>query len=188
MKNIALLLSCLLLGCASDAGLKKAEQVQFKPSGAKASSGQSYADHHPEYTPYDASADAAGDIAQALAAAKMENKNAILAFGANWCHDSRALAAHFDTPRFRTLIRDHYKLAYINVGKRDRNINLAQKFGVESIVGTPTVFITNSHGVVLNAETAPTWRDAASREDEAVWDYFQSYALMTEPKTTMPKN
>ena len=55
-------------------------------------------------------------------------------------------------------------------------VHLAQKFGVESIVGTPTVFITDKDGKVLNAETAPTWRDAASRDDEAVWDYFEGYA------------
>ncbi len=176
MKYSALLFFCLLLGCASDASTEQAPEVQFKPAGAKASSGTSYAHHHSEFTPYDPSADAAADIAQALAAAKAENKKALLVFGANWCHDSRALAAYFDTPRFRTLIQNNYKLAYVDVGQKDRNIDQAQKFGVESIVGTPTVFITNSHGVVLNAETAPTWRDAASREDEAVWDYFQSYA------------
>lgn len=176
MKYFAVLFSCLLLGCASDAGLKQAPEVQFKPIGAQASSGQSYAHHYPEYTPYDARADAAGDIAQTLAAAKAENKKAILVFGANWCHDSRALAAYFDAPRFQTLIQNNYKLAYIDVGQKNRNIDQAQKFGVASIEGTPTVFITDINGNVLNLDTAPTWRNAASREEESVWDYFNNYA------------
>ena len=110
-----------------------------------------------------------------MAAAKAENKKALLVFGANWCHDSRALAAHFEKPRFQTLIQENYKLAYIDVGQKNRNIDQAQKFGVDSIVGSPTVFITLPDGTVLNAETAPTWRNAASRDEESIWTYFQSY-------------
>ena len=79
-----------------------------------------------------------------------------MVFGATWCHDSRALAAHFEKPRFQSLIRDNYKLVYVDIGQKDRNIDLARKFGVDDIVGSPTVFVTNSQGQVLNLETAPT--------------------------------
>jgi len=95
----------------------------------------------------------------------------------NWCHDSRALAAHFEKPRFQELISENYKLAYVDVGQKDRNIDLAQNFGVDDIVGSPTVFITNSQGEVLNLDTAPTWRNAASRQEHAIWDYFKDFAV-----------
>ena len=64
----------------------------------------------------------------------------------------------------------------MDVGQHNRNIDLAQKFGVDDIVGTPTIFITNSEGKVLNLETAPTWRNAASRQEADIWDYFNDYA------------
>ncbi len=169
---LSLLLTSLLGGCSAYAGANQQATVQFKPTGAEGF----HVEGHNEPMPYDREANAANDINQALAAAKVENKKAILVFGANWCHDSRALAAHFEKPKFQTLIQNNYKLTYIDVGQKNRNIDLAQKFGVESIIGSPTVFITNSDGKVLNAKTAPSWRNAASREEDAVWDYFLSYA------------
>lgn len=73
-------------------------------------------------------------------------------------------------------------MTYVDVGKKDRNIDLAREFGVKSIVGTPTVFITDSDGQVLNLETAPTWRNAASRDEDAIFDYFRGYAHPKAPK------
>ncbi|MEP3892346.1 MAG: thioredoxin family protein [Hellea sp.] len=137
---------------------------------------------HDEPRPYDPKADAEIDINTVLVEAKQEDKLGLLVFGANWCHDSRALAAHFEKPRFQTLLRSHYKMTYIDVGQKDRNIDLARKFGVDNIVGTPTIFVTNSDGKVLNLETAPTWRNAASREEDAIFDYFRDFAHPKAPK------
>ena len=171
MKYIALLLTLSLASCTSvpahDNNLHKSEQDEAHK-----------VDHHTEDEPrpYDQDAYAEIDINHTLVAAKEEGKLAMLLFGANWCHDSRALAAHFETPRFQTLLSSHYKLAYVDVGQKNRNIDLARKFGVDDIVGTPTIFITNSDGKVLNLETAPTWRNAASRNEDDIFDYFRGYA------------
>lgn len=134
--------------------------------------------HHAkdEPRPYDPEADAEIDINHTLVAAKEEGKLGLLIFGANWCHDSRALAAHFEKPRFQTLLRNHYKVAHIDVGRKNRNIDLARKFGVDNIVGTPTIFVTDSDGNVQNLETAPTWRNAASRNEDDIFEYFRDYA------------
>jgi len=131
---------------------------------------------HDEPRPYDPAADAEIDINHTLLAAKEEGKLGLLVFGANWCHDSRGLAAHFEKPRFQTLLRSHYKMTYVDVGQKNRNIDLARKFGVENIVGTPTVFVTDSDGNVLNLDTAPTWRNAASRTEDDIFDYFRGFA------------
>jgi len=167
MKYIVLGLTCLLASCASPHShaddSHKAEHDSHKAA-------------HDEPRPYDPEADAEIDINHTLVAAKEEGKLGMLVFGANWCHDSRALAANFEKPRFQTLLRSHYKMTYVDVGQKNRNIDLARKFGVDDIVGTPTVFITNSDGEVLNLETAPTWRDAASREEDDVFDYFREFA------------
>jgi len=131
---------------------------------------------HDEPRPYDPKADAEIDINHTLIAAKEDDKLGLLVFGANWCHDSRALAAHFEKPRFQSLLRSHYKMTYIDVGQKNRNIDLARRFGVDNIVGTPTIFVTDSDGNVLNLETAPTWRNAASRNEDDIFDYFRGYA------------
>lgn len=173
MKFIALALTVVLSFNMSACATATSAEVH-KTEGHKAG--------HDEPRPYDPLADAEMDINAVLVEAKQEGKLGLLVFGANWCHDSRALAAHFEKPRFQTLLRSHYKMTYIDVGKKDRNIDLARKFGVDNIVGTPTIFVTDSNGKVLNLESAPTWRDAASREENAVFDYFRDYAHPKAPK------
>jgi len=169
MRNFVLLFTLLLMPCLSACATASAETETKVPVHA-----------HDEPTPYNASADAQADVTTTLAAAKAEKKLGLLVFGANWCHDSRALAAHFEKPRFETMIRSHFKLVYVDVGQKNRNIDLARNFGVDNIVGTPTVFVTDSEGTVLNLDTAPTWRNAATRHEDAVWEYFREFA---HPKT-----
>ena len=171
MKYILLSLTLILGSCASTS------TSAVEHSHEKASEAHDTAHHGAdEPRPYDAEADAEIDINHTLVAAKEEGKLGLLVFGANWCHDSRALAAHFEKPRFESLLRSHYKMTYIDVGQKNRNIDLARKFGVDDIVATPTVFITDSDGNVQNLDTAPTWRNAASREEDDIFDYFRGYA------------
>jgi len=115
-------------------------------------------------------------VDEALADAALSGKHAIIVMGANWCHDSRALGGWFQTPKFETLLQDNYIVRYIDVGKKDRNIDVAQRFGLENIVGTPTIIVTNAEGDVLNLDTAPTWRNAASRTEDEIFDYFVTLA------------
>ncbi len=132
---------------------------------------------HAQYTPYNAEAAAWSEVHQTLAKAQANDRLALIVMGANWCHDSRGLAAQFDKERFKTELLDpNYELLYVDVGKKNRNIDIAQKFGVDDIVGTPTVFIVHPDGEVLNLETAPTWRNADSRSEDEIFDYFMSYA------------
>lgn len=129
---------------------------------------------HPEFRAFDPIPEtgAVAAVAEALSDANLSGKHAIIVMGANWCHDSRALAGWFQTPRFQTLLQENYVVRYVDVGQKDRNIEIAKGFGLESIVGTPTIVVTDSNGEVLNLDTAPTWRNAASRDEDAIFDYF----------------
>ncbi|MGP1352344.1 MAG: thioredoxin family protein [Parasphingopyxis sp.] len=134
---------------------------------------------HPEARPYDESRAAMVDVALALARAAMSRKRAILVMGANWCHDSRGLAGWFATPRFAEMLGSRYEIAYVDVGHpqegEGRNIDIAQRFGIAEIVGTPTVLVLSPEGALLNAETAPTWRNAASRSEDDIFGYFAAF-------------
>ena len=133
-------------------------------------------DSHTEPRPYDKTVKAWDSVDQAFARARHSQKRVMLVMGANWCHDSRALAGHFETPKFQTLIHESYELVYVDVGQKNRNTDIAQVYGIDSIVGTPTVMILSPEGVLLNASTAPTWRNAASRTQDDVFIYFSAYA------------
>jgi len=99
-----------------------------------------------------------------------------IVMGANWCHDSRALAGWFETSRFEALLRENYSVAYVDVGQKNRNIDVAQRFGLDNIVGTPTVVVTNSQGDVLNLDTAVSWRYSASRTEDEIFSALEALA------------
>jgi hypothetical protein len=141
------------------------------PLGAASAQGPA-PEAHPEAKPFDEKADAAAQVNSALARAKAAGHEAILIFGANWCHDSRALAGWFETERFKTMLAARYELLWIDIGFKNRNIDLARRFGLDGIDGTPTVLIVNSDGTPRNLKDAPSWRNAASRSEDAIYAAF----------------
>lgn len=129
---------------------------------------------HPEARPFDESADAAAAVDAALA--RLADKRVIVVMGANWCHDSRGLAGWFAEPRFAAMLQARYELVYVDVGQRDRNIDIARRFGIRAIKGTPTVLVLSSSGDLLNRRSAPKWRNAASRSEDDIFAYFDQFA------------
>jgi len=129
-----------------------------------------------EPRPFDAEADAMRDVEAALAAARASGKNVLLVLGANWCHDSRGLAAKFRTPALAAIVEDGFHLVWVDVGQRDRNLDVAARFGVEKLIGTPTILVLSPDGALLNADSVHEWTTADSRPVEAAIRYFGALA------------
>ncbi|WP_273145153.1 thioredoxin family protein [Oceanicaulis alexandrii] len=126
---------------------------------------------------YPEHADAADVIDAALTQARDEDKQALIVFGADWCHDSRGLASKLeDDERLSALIADHYVLVRVDVGQRHRNQDQLQRFGVIESFGTPTLVITDGAGALQNGLTAHDWRTADSAALSDVAMYLRRYA------------
>ena len=129
---------------------------------------------HPEARSYAVSADAMGDVDAALARANISRKPVLLVMGANWCHDSRALAGWLEQPRFAALMEERFELVFVNVGMPQtgdgHNLAIARRFGIDELPGTPNVLVIDPGGTLLNRETATTWRNAASRSEEEIYE------------------
>jgi thiol-disulfide isomerase/thioredoxin len=130
---------------------------------------------YPDARPFDPKADAKAAVEAALTRAMSDDRMVILVMGANWCHDSRALAGWFAQPRFAAMIAARYHLVYVDVGIRDRNIDIARRFGISKIKGTPTVMILDNQGKLLNRKDAPRWRNASDRSQEQVYRAFAEF-------------
>lgn len=144
--------------------------------------------HHPEARSYAVSPDAAADVDAALARAAASDKRVLLVLGANWCHDSRALAGWLETPRFAALIAAHYELVFVNVGMPQtgdgHNLPIARRFGLAEMKGTPALLVLTPDGRAINLDTAATWRNAASRSEDAV--HAELAALAKAPAPLRP--
>ncbi len=142
----------------------------------------------PEARAYAVSPDAMGDVDAALARAAAHDRRVLLVMGANWCHDSRALAAWLAAPRFAALVAAHYELVFVNVGMPQsgdgHNLDIAQRFGIADFPGTPALLVLTADGHLINADTATSWRDAASRSEDAI--YAELAALAKTPAPAAP--
>lgn len=165
------LMSSLICAALFLSGCASAPIAQAADPAAKTASAA-----HPDAKPFDASRDAKSDVALALAQAQAENKPAITVMGANWCHDSRALAGWFATPRFSTMLERDFVLTYVDVGRKDSNLDVARSFGLDGIIGTPTVVVTAPDGTVLNLDSAVSWRNSANRSEDAIYAEISAFA------------
>ncbi len=127
----------------------------------------------PDITVFPLAQDAMADVDRTLAAARAEEKLALVVLGANWCHDSRALTERFDDPRMSALLAASYKVQLVNVGYLDRGFDVAERFGLPVYTHTPTVLIIDPQtGDVVNVDDHFQWRDAYKISDEATLAYF----------------
>lgn len=155
---------------------------------------QSASADHPEARLYDAALDANAAVDSALARALQRNVNVMIVMGANWCHDSRAFAGWSKTPRIGGLLKDRFELVFVNVGmpqtKDGHNLDIAARYELDELVGTPTILIIapdgKGNGKLLNRDTAKSWRNAASRTEDAIYDELNGISLPLSLPLSLP--
>jgi hypothetical protein len=152
----------------------------FALSACATTPGQDGSAYHPEARSYAVSHDAMADVDAALAQAAVKGKHVLLVMGANWCHDSRALAGWLETERFAALVEAEYELVFVNIGMPQtgdgHNLAITRRFGLEDLPGTPNVLVLTATGVLVNADTATSWRNSASRSEDAIYKELASLA------------
>ena len=140
---------------------------------------------------FEPSANPLADVQQALGRANDGDRLALVVLGANWCHDSRALASRLHSPPLAELIQQHYELVFVDVGFLDQGRDVVQQFGVPQFYATPTVLIVDpSSGVLVNDEDRHMWANAYSIDMPSSVQYFEKWATtdsFTDPAADSPK-
>lgn len=115
----------------------------------------------------------------ALADAAAGGKLAVIVFGADWCHDSQALAWVLTSDTFNSRFGARFAVTFIDVGvpqkSQGRNLDLVRGFGVKSMKGTPAMFVISPQGKRINSKKdAVSWRNAHSRGEAAILGWFET--------------
>lgn len=132
-------------------------------------------DDHPR--PFDGNHDAMPIVEAALETARAEDKRLLLVLGANWCHDSRGLAHHFQDAELAATLEQHYVTRFIDVGWREANQDVSARFGVAAVYGTPTVLVIDPDSErLLNRAERSDWTSAASTPVEEARAWFARWA------------
>lgn len=98
---------------------------------------------------YDPDADSSALLAKAQAAALADGRHLMVVFGAEWCPDCRKLHDNLTSPEVRDYLDDHMDYVTIDVGDKDRNLDLADNFGVTVANGIPVAVFFDEHGEVI---------------------------------------
>jgi thioredoxin 1 len=116
---------------------------------------------------YRADANAAQDIRRALATAAKQHKNVLLDFGGNWCIDCHVLENAFHQPRIAPLLNSNYIVVHVDVGKYEKNLDLAKKYHVNLEKGVPSLAVLDAQGKVLYG-TSDFERARMMSEDDVI--------------------
>ena len=136
----------------------------------------SAADTDAEGRLYQPSENPVADVQRALDRAAADNRLALVVLGANWCHDSRALASRLHRPPLVELVQQHYELVFVDAGFLDKGRAVMQQFGVAHYYATPTVLIIDpSIGQVINNEDRHQWGNAYKIDMSTSVRYFEKW-------------
>jgi thiol-disulfide isomerase/thioredoxin len=138
----------------------------------------SAAETGPDGRQFQPSIDPLADVQQALDRAEKSDRLALVVLGANWCHDSRALASRLNQSPLAELIEQHYELVFVDVGYYETGREVLQQFGVAHFYATPTVLIIDpSNRALVNDEDRHLWSNAYNIDMSSSVRYFEKWAM-----------
>jgi len=129
---------------------------------------------------YDEAADAKAEIQSTLVQAQRAKVPVLVVFGANWCGDCKVLDMAFKSGASAPLVQKSFKVVKVNVGKFDRNVDIAESYGLPLKQGIPAVVMLSPAGKVMYATRAGELADARNMGDTAIYEFFAKVAASKE--------
>ncbi len=124
---------------------------------------------------YSDTADAKADIQDALQKARQEHKRVILDFGGNWCGDCHVLDIYFHDPSNLHLLNQNFELVDVNIGRYDKNVDVAKRYGIPLEKGVPALVVLAPSGKVLYAQTHGEFEKMARLESSDVTKFLMEW-------------
>lgn len=124
---------------------------------------------------FDVNADAHQQIRAAIAEAARTHRNVVLDFGANWCGDCHALEAQMHKPDLASLIAESYVVVNIDVGRFDKNLDLAREYHIPLHKGIPALAILDPHGQLLYSQEQGQFEDARHMTYDSIKEFFERW-------------
>ncbi|RZU02832.1 thioredoxin family protein [Rivibacter subsaxonicus] len=131
--------------------------------------------------PYNEAADARAEIRQALSQAADARVPVLLVFGANWCGDCKVLDLAMKGGSSAPLITREFRVVKIDVGRFDRNLDVATSYGVPLKKGIPAVVVLSPANQVLYATRAGELADARSMGEAGILEFFRRVSSDARP-------
>jgi len=116
------------------------------------------------------------EIDQALDSARKDRKRVILVFGANWCYDCHVLDATFHSKLIAPLVSANYHVVHVNVGDQDKNLDLAEKYGVPLKKGIPGLAVLDPNGTLVYSQKEGEFENSTRFSTADVTAFLKKWA------------
>ena len=115
------------------------------------------------------------EIKSAITNATRLHKRIILDFGGNWCEDCRVLDKFFHDDANAKLLKANFILVDVNIGKFDKNQDIAKKYGVPLERGVPSLAVLDSGGHPLFSQKKGEFESMRRLESSALTDFLNHW-------------
>jgi thioredoxin-related protein len=129
----------------------------------------------PRHQVYDESADAQAQVAAVILKARSDHKRILLVFGGNWCGDCLALDRRFHEPAFQPVLERNFHVLHVDVGRMEKNIELADKYQIPLKKGVPAIAVLDSQGKLLYSQKNGEFSDARRMDPQVLMAFLNRW-------------
>jgi thiol:disulfide interchange protein len=124
---------------------------------------------------YDVNADAKAEISAAIKTAHAEHKRVLLDFGGNWCGDCIVLDRNFHMPENQALLNSDYVVVHVDIGKFDKNMDIAQRYGIPLEKGVPALAVVDGMGRLIYAQKNGEFESMRRMDPSSVHAFLEQW-------------
>jgi thioredoxin 1 len=129
---------------------------------------------------YHPGTDAHAEIKHAVLEASKTHKHVIVVFGANWCFDCHVLDSAFHRPDLAVVLAQSYEVVHVDIGKYDKNQDIADQYEVPLKRGVPGIAVLDSNGKLLFSQKNGEFENARTLGPEDLLEFLKKW----KPKTS----
>jgi thiol:disulfide interchange protein len=115
---------------------------------------------------------APADLAAALKVAAGQHRRVILNFGGNWCTDCHVLDSYMHDAANQPILDSSSVVVRINIGERDRNLDLAQRYEIPLNKGVPALAVLDQHGKLLYRQKTGEFEAMRRMQSSSVTEFL----------------
>jgi protein disulfide-isomerase len=113
------------------------------------------------------------EIQDRLNDARKSDKILMLQFGANWCPDCLVLSRTLSSDTVRDYFKGHFVLVNIDVGRFQKNIDIAASFGVDIAAGIPAAAFVFPDGARVSTTGFGELTDSRSYNPDEILAFLE---------------
>ena len=115
---------------------------------------------------------AKADLALAIRRAEATHKRVLVDFGGNWCGDCIVLDIYMHREPNKELLARNYEMVHVNIGRYDKNLDMAQRFGIPLSLGVPALAVLSGRGKLIFSQSSGQFEKMQQLDPDVVTKFL----------------